>query len=138
MSSAPERRLRQVVLDHARAETRRSFAPTLCAEPLDLAAAPADARREIELVRGVWWDHTLRLEVVQALIRPLLDAGADPLVWLIRPHDRTEEDQLWSGAVHDAGRELGLDLALYAVSKRAWHEPRTGAGRTWQRPIRKR
>ena len=80
-------------------------------------------------------DHAARTDIVEAMLRPALEKRVVPLLWLTRrgdlaPHD---VDGAWSTAVHAAGGELGLALGLVIVTRRSWHDPRTGVHRTWKR-----
>ena len=126
-----ERMLRRAVLDHAEGEQRKSYPPVLH------VGVPGIRARHFEIDEEL--DHALRTDVVEALLRPAVDKGVVPLLWLTRrgdtaPHD---VDGRWSAAVHAAGGELGLALGLVIVTRRSWHDPRTGVCRTWKR-IRRR
>ena len=119
--------LRRAVLEHASAEHRRIFPPALH------VGVPGVRARRFDVVEQL--DHTLRTDVVEAMLRPAVESGVVPLLWLTRrgstdPHD---VDQAWSAAVESAGRELGLTLGLVIVTRTSWHDPRTGVSRTWKR-----
>jgi hypothetical protein len=128
---AVQRLLRRAVLDHASGEHRKVFPPVLH------VGVPGVRARRFEIDAPL--DHTLRTDIVEAMLRPALEKQVVPLLWLTRrgstsPHD---VDGAWSAAVHAAGRELGLALGLVVVTRHSWHDPRTGVSRTWKR-IRER
>ena len=119
--------LRRAVVDHALAERRKDFPPALN------VGVPGIRSRRFEIAGPL--DHAVRTDVVEAMLRPAVDKGVVPLLWLTRrgdtaPHD---VDGAWSAAVHAAGGELGLALGLVIVTRRSWHDPRTGVVRTWKR-----
>ncbi|WP_183092841.1 hypothetical protein [Nocardioides stalactiti] len=123
--------LRRAVLDHAVTEHRRQFLPVLH------VGVPGIRARRFEVDRHL--DHTLRTDVVEAMLRPALRKGVVPLLWMTRrgdiePHD---VDGAWSAAVQSAAGELGIELGLVVVTRHSWHDPRTGVSRTWKR-IRQR
>jgi hypothetical protein len=126
--------LRQAVLAHAREGHRRSYPPALhVGDP----ASPLGLRR-LE-VGGEDWDHTLRIEVVQAMVAPFLGWGPLPLTWLTRPYASAgAQDHPWAAATEAAGAELGAPLSFVVVTRRSWCDPRSEVGRTWQRAIRRR
>ena len=124
---AVQQLLRQAVIDHAQGERRKVFPPVL------LVGVPGIRARRFEIDEPL--DHALRVDVVESMLRPSLEKGVVPLLWLTRrgdlePHD---VDGAWSAAVHAAGDELGLALGLVIVTRRSWHDPRTGVHRTWKR-----
>ena len=123
--------LRRAVVDHALDERRKNFSPTLH------VGGPGIRSRRFEIAAPL--DHAVRADIVEAMLRPAVEKGVVPLLWLTRrgdtaPHD---VDRAWSAAVHAAGGELGLALGLVIVTRRSWHDPRTGVCRTWKR-IRQR
>lgn len=123
-----QRLLRQAVVDHALAEHRKAYEPVL--------HVGVPGLRSRRFVIDTPLDHAVRTDVVEAMLRPALDRRVVPLLWLTRhgnhttPHD---VDNAWSAAVHAAGGELGLVLGLVVVTRRSWHDPRTGVCRTWKR-----
>ena len=122
-----QRLLRRAVLDHAQTEHRKDFIPVLH------VGVPGIRSRRFEIATPL--DHALRTDVVEAMLRPAVDKGVVPLLWLTRrgdlaPHD---VDRAWSSAVHAGGAELGLAVGLVIVTRRSWHDPRTGVCRTWKR-----
>lgn len=122
-----QRLLRRAVLDHATTEHRRVYPPVLH------VGVPGLRSRRLEI--DAPFDHALRTDVVEAMLRPAVEKGVVPLLWLTRrgttsPHD---VDGAWSAAVHAAGGELGLAVGLVVVTRHSWHDPRTGVTRTWKR-----
>ena len=119
--------LRRAVIEHARLERRKVFPPVLH------VGVPGIRSRTYEIDAAL--DHTLRTDIVEAMLRPDVEKRVVPLVWLTRrgdlePHD---VDNAWSAAVRAAGGELGLAIGLVIVTRRSWHDPRTGVNRTWKR-----
>lgn len=122
-----QRLLRRAVVDHVSSEHRKDFPPALH------VGVPGVRCRRFEVMSPL--DHAVRTDIVEAMLRPAVDKGVVPLLWLTRrgdlsPHD---VDSAWSSAVHTAGGELGLVLGLVVVTRRSWHDPRTGVHRAWQR-----
>jgi hypothetical protein len=124
---AVQRLLRRAVLDHASSEHRKVFPPVLH------VGLPGGRARRFEIDEVL--DHALRVDVVEAMLRPAVERGVVPMLWLTRrgAEGRHDVDGRWSAAVHAAGGELGLALGLVVVTRRGWHDPRTGVGRTWKR-----
>lgn len=123
--------LRRAVLDHALLEQRKVYPPVLH------VGVPGVRSRRFEIEEDL--DHALRIDVVEAMLRPAVEKGIVPLLWLTRRGDTAahDVDGAWSAAVHASGDELGLALGLVIVTRRSWHDPRTGVFRTWKR-IRRR
>ncbi len=119
--------LRRVVLDHATGENRRRFPPMLH------VGVPGSEVRRFEVRGEDRLDLALRIEIVEAMCRPSVARGAVPLLWLTRTPDDSDQDTDWVAAVGCAGPELGLDLDLVVVTRRSWHDPRSGTGRAWRR-----
>jgi len=119
--------LRRAVLDHALAEHRKLFPPALH------VGVPGIRSRAFEIEEP--FDHALRTDIVEAMLRPALKKRVVPLLWLTRHGDTSahDVDGAWSAAVHAAGTELDLALGLVIVTRRSWHDPRTGVQRTWKR-----
>ncbi|WP_370289067.1 hypothetical protein [Nocardioides sp.] len=83
-------------------------------------------------------DAALRTEIVEAMARDDLAAGRVPLVWWARSAQADPgEDLAWSAAVAQASGELGVRLDLVVVTARSWHDPRSGVGCSWSRPLRR-
>jgi hypothetical protein len=129
--------LRQAVLAHATGESRRVYPPVLH------AGVPGRSARRFLVEPDEELDHALRTDVVEALVRPGVERGRVPLLWLTRreaatgPDADAPVDHDWLAATTAAGRELGVLLDLVVVTRRGWHDPRTGVGRRWKR-IRQR
>lgn len=125
-SRAPrERRARAAVLDLARTEVRRVH-PTLVrvGDPCgDVDVVPEDPA----------WDHALRTDLLAALLWRRHEQ--DPLVWLTRTGDLAwqDVDQRWYAAFLAASDETGVGAQLLVVTRHGWHDPATGATRTWRR-----
>lgn len=121
--------LRRAVLDHVRSEHRRRFAPVLH------VGSPVGAQGVFAVGPDERVDHALRTDVVAAMLRRTAVPGRAPLVWLTRSGDLDLEDvdAAWLAACRAAGAEAGLDPAVVVVTRRGWRDPRSGAGRTWQR-----
>src|SRR5436190_7035467 len=120
--------LRRAVLDHAlEVERRRDYGPVLH------VGVPGIRSRRFEINAPL--DHSVRTDIVEAMLRPAIDRGVVPLLWLTRRGDTTPEDvdDAWSAAVRAAAGDLGLTLGLVVVTRRSWHDPRTGVSRTWKR-----
>lgn len=120
--------LRGAVQEHARTERRRSFPAVLH------VGIPGGPERTFEIVPEEELDLALRVEIVEAMARHSLGHGAVPLVWLTRmARGADAEDLAWAAAVGHAAGELGVRLDLVVITRRAWHDPRSGAGRSWAR-----
>ncbi|TWG96960.1 hypothetical protein L615_000400000620 [Nocardioides sp. J9] len=123
-----QRVLRGAVRDHAQAERRRCYPPVLH------VGIPRGEQRSFEAAPEERLDLALRTEVVEAMARLFLDREQVPLVWLTRMTEGPDtEDLAWAAAVGAASGELGVRLDLVVVTRRAWHDPRSGAGRSWSR-----
>ncbi len=123
-------RLRRAVLDHATSETRRTFAPVLH------VGLPGEHEAAFEVRPDDVLDQALRVDIVSALVRRTHRRGSTPLVWLARPGDLAEvhdTDLAWLAATRATAGELGRHLPYVVVNRRAWRDPRTGVGRSWQR-----
>ena len=130
VSHALHVRLRRAVLEHARSERRRTFPPVLH------VGVPGERSSAFTAGPDDVLDQALRIDVVSALVRRSHQRGTTPLVWLARPGDLVETgdaDLAWLAATRTAAGELGRHLPFVVVNRRAWRDPRTGVGRTWQR-----
>ena len=120
--------LRGAVLEHARTERRRTFPAVL---HVGIPGGPArtflsDPEERLDLA--------LRVEIVETMARHSLERDTVPLVWLTRMAVGPDtEDLAWAAAVGHAGGELGLRLDLVVITRRSWHDPRSGAGQRWAR-----
>lgn len=121
--------LRRAVLDHALSERRRSFPALLH------VGSPGGSQALFALTAGDAVDHSLRTDVVAALVRRTSRPGLDPVVWLTRPGDLDlqDEDVAWLAAARAATAEAGLGLCMVVVTRRGWRDPRSGVQRTWKR-----
>lgn len=125
--------LRRAVVEHVRAEPRRTY------PPLVHVGWPGGREEVFPAAPAERLDHALRCDVVAALVsrarsRPPV-VGAVPLVWLTRPGPLVagDLDQEWVAPVRSAAAEAGLALTLVVVTKRGWHDPRSGVRREWRR-----
>lgn len=89
----------------------------------------------LELDEGEPLDHTLRCEVVAALLARAVADEPAPVAWLARPgplgwHDL---DARWWPAFAAAYAEAGVLLTAVVVTKAGWYDPRTGLRREWKR-----
>jgi len=125
--------LRQAVLGHARTERRRVFAPVLHVGVPGLLAAHLELADDLatEVL-----DHSLRTDLVAAMLRRVRSPGPHPLVWLTRrgPLELQDRDLAWRSAAGAAAGEAGTRLHLVVVDKHGWRDPGSGVGRTWVRP----
>ncbi len=121
--------LRRAVLEHIGSERRRHFAPLLH------AGTPGGDQSIHALNAAEPGDHSLRTDIVAALRRRAARVAPAPLFWLTRPGalDVEDLDLTWLAAVRAAGAEAGLPLTFVVVTRRGWHDPATGEGRTWAR-----
>ena len=121
--------LRRAALDHALSERRRHFTPALH------AGTPGGPQAVLALEPGDRLDHTLRTDVVGALLARAGRLGPDPLVWLTRPGDLELQDldALWLAAACAATAEAGTRLTLVVVNRHGWRDPRSAVSCTWRR-----
>jgi hypothetical protein len=120
--------LRRAVLEHVRAEHRRTFAPLLhVGTPGGREAAFAPGPPSAT-------DHALRTDVVAALLRRTAGC-ATQLVWLTRSGDLAlqDVDVAWLAATRSAGAEAGLAPPMVVVTRHGWRDPRSGASHLWKR-----
>jgi hypothetical protein len=129
LTPALTRVLRRAVVEHA-ASTDRRDCPTVLH-----VGFPGGAQRTLELDPTWVLDLALLVDMIEAATRTHLARGKVPLLWLTRAGKSavTTEDLLWAAAVRAASTELGVALDLVVVTRKSWRDPRTDAGRTWQR-----
>lgn len=120
------RLLRRAVYDHAIADRRRVHPPCLH------VGVPGEPHPVFALSESEPTDHSLRVEIVSALLRR---AGTGALVWLVRTGDleMQDVDAEWLAAARQAYAEAGRDLVFVVVNRHAWWDPRSGLRRTWRR-----
>lgn len=122
------RLLRRAVCEHASAERRRRYLPLL------RVGLPGERQLVHPDRPDTPTDHALRADIVAAMRHR---SGSDrPLVWLTRPGalDLQDVDVRWLAAARQAYAEAGVPLVFVVVNRHGWRDPRSGAGRTWQRP----
>ena len=120
-----EARNRAAVLELASTEHRRRH-PVL--------VHVGDPRGRVSLaVDELCPDHALRADVLGALLWRHRDE--DPLVWLTRtgPLDLQDVDARWFAGFRAARREVLVGGDFLVVTRHGWHDPATGATRTWKR-----
>ncbi|TNM43260.1 hypothetical protein FHP29_06070 [Nocardioides albidus] len=123
-----ERVLLRAVREHAATEGRCQLRPALH------VGIPGAEVRSFPILAEEPLDLALRTEVLEAMCRDHLARDVVPLVWLTRtPEGHDAEDLAWAAAVGCAGPELGVRLDLVVVTRRSWHDPRSGVGRRWTR-----
>lgn len=121
--------LRRAVLDHARSERRRSFAPLIH------VGTPGGVDAVFALTAEDPSDHALRTDLVAALLCRMSRPGLDPIVWLTRPGDLTlqDVDVAWLTATRDACAEVGRSPTMVVVTRNGWRDPRSEVARVWKR-----
>ena len=127
--------LRRAVREHAAAERRARFVPILH------VGVPGEPHEVFAVVPDEPADHALRTDVVAALRHralrrtPGAAVGPGPLVWLTRGGDLElqDVDMAWFAAARQAYGEADGELCFAVVNRHGWHDPRTGARRSWVR-----
>jgi len=127
--------LRRAVREHAAAERRTRFVPILH------VGVPGEPHEVFALLPEEPTDQALRADVVAAMrhraaTRTTAVTGERPvLVWLTRGGDLDVQDidAAWLAAARQAYGEAGAELCFAVVNRHGWHDPRTGARRTWAR-----
>lgn len=129
LSPGLHRLLRQAVLEHATSERRRVFVPRIH------VGTPGATHTVFGVRTDDATDHTLRTDILQAMLRRTRRPGPVPMVWLTRAGDLDPQDVdlMWLAAARAAYAELGLPLVMVVVNRRAWRDPRSGASHTWRR-----
>lgn len=130
--SALHQLLRRAVLDHALSERRRVHLPIVH------VGVPGSTERVFGVRPEDGADHTLRTDVVAALLATARRCGGDatpPLVWLTRPGelDLQDVDAQWLAAARAAFAEAKVPLVMVVVNRHGWRDPRTGVARHWKR-----
>lgn len=126
---ATARLLRRAVLDHTRAERRRTFPPLLH------AGQPGGVEEVFAVDPCAPLDQALRADIVAVLLRRGRSRGVVPLLWLTRPGGLGLEDvdAAWVSSARTASAEAGVDLTLVVVTRHGWADPRSGVRREWKR-----
>jgi len=128
--------LRRAVREHAGAERRARFVPILH------VGVPGEPHEVFAVLSDEPADHALRADVIAALRQravrrqPTQRLAPGPLVWLTRGGDLELQDLdlAWFAAARQAYGEVDDDdLCFAVVNRHGWHDPRTGARRTWVR-----
>ena len=124
--------LRRLVLEHKAAERRHRFPAVL---HLGAPGRPEAGRIVESAEAGL--DHALRCDVLEAMLKRAGTPDPDrPLMtWLTRPGslDIQDVDLAWLRAVTAVNGEADRALAYVVVTRDGWRDPRSGAGRAWQR-----
>ena len=129
VGAGDERLLRRAVLDLVRSERRRIHPPVLH------VGTPGGTEAVFPLGDDEPTDHSLRTDVVAALLRRTTRGQASPIVWLSRSGalDLQDLDAQWLAAARAAYAEAGVDLTMVVVNKHGWRDPRSGERRSWVR-----
>ena len=85
-------------------------------------------------------DFGTRVDLIHAMVRRAEVAGTEtptgsPWVWMTRsgPNIATDLDPAFLAPAIQAFSEAGQMLTYFVVTRRGWHDPRSGLGRTWTR-----
>ncbi len=89
----------------------------------------------VELAAADALDHSLRCEMVAALLARALDDEQQPVAWLARPGPLSWQDldAAWWPAFATAYAEAAVPLTAVMVSRTGWYDPRSGLVREWRR-----
>jgi hypothetical protein len=119
--------LRSAVLEHVMAERRRVHLPLLH------VGMPGDAEAVFADVEPT--DHSLRSDLLAAMLRRAGRWHSIPLVWLTRTGDLElqDVDVRWLASARAAYAEAGTQLVMVVVTRHGWRDPRSGARRDWVR-----
>lgn len=120
--------LRRAVLDHATSEPRRHF-------PARLHVGTPGGTHRVLALDGAETDHSLRTDVVAAMLSRAPASDPGPIVWVTRPGELElqDVDAAWLAAALAATGEAGRPLTMVAVNRHGWWDPRSGATRRWRR-----
>lgn len=118
-------RARAAVLELARGETRRRH-------PVLVHVGDPTGRVSLAVDEEVL-DHALRTDVLGALL--WRHRAEQPLVWLTRTGtlDWQDVDARWFAGFEAARREVAVGGQFLVVTRHGWHDPASGATRTWKR-----
>jgi len=120
--------LRRAVLEHATSEPRRQF-------PARLHVGTPGGTQRVLALGDEPTDHSLRTDVVAAMLSRVPVSGTGPVVWLTRPGelDLQDVDAQWLAAALAATGEAARPLTLVVVNRHGWRDPRSGTSRRWKR-----
>ncbi len=126
------RALRAAALELRDRRRTRRFPPEVSVGGLGLPRALRDTVVELDADP---LDHTLRCELVAALLARALAEEQRPVAWLARPgplvwHDL---DAAWWPAFAAAYAEAAVPLTAVVVTRTGWYDPRSGLTREWRR-----
>lgn len=126
------RALRAAALELRDRRRTRRFPPEVSVGGLGRPRALREAVVELDADR---LDHTLRCELVAALLARALPDEQHPVAWLARPgplawHDL---DAAWWPAFAAAYAEAAVPLTAVVVTRHGWYDPRSGLAREWRR-----
>jgi hypothetical protein len=121
--------LRRAVLDHVRSETRRNY-PALLHVGVPGRSEEVFAAHSTESL-----DHSLRTDIIAAMVHTARRTGIVPMLWLTRPgpFKLQDVDAGWLAAARAATSEAGVTLTLVVVTRKGWWDPRSDVRREWKR-----
>lgn len=125
--------LRSAVVEHARSERRLVF-------PAQLHVGTPGAFRVSTPIDEAPADFGTRVDLVHAMVRRAEIEGSTsgvtpPWVWLTRSGPAHPDDfdlTVMAPALHAFG-EAGQVLRYVVITRRGWHDPRSGVQRSWVR-----
>jgi hypothetical protein len=125
--------LRAEVVDHARVERRLLF-------PALLHVGTPDGFRVSTPINDAPTDFGTRIDLVHAMVRRVgiedtTSGTATPWVWLTRSGPAVPDDfdlSIMAPALHAFG-EADQVLRFVVITRRGWHDPRSGLQRSWVR-----
>lgn len=125
--------LRTAVLEHARSERRLLF-------PAQLHVGTPGAFRVSTPIAEAPSDFGTRVDLVHAMVRRAETAGVStatriPWVWLTRSGAATTDNldlSVMAPTMH-AFAEADQPLTYVVVTRRGWHDPRSGLQHSWKR-----
>jgi hypothetical protein len=121
--------LRRAVLDHVRSETRREYPALLH------VGVPGRCEEVFSASPDEPLDHSLRTDVVAAMLHATRRIETAPMLWLTRPGrlELQDVDAQWLAAARAASGEAGAPLTLVVVTRKGWWDPRSDVRREWKR-----